>query len=54
MVKNLDEFEIAGHLYNTERLRVYCDVVRNTLCGRICKDNGVRETLWKDVVRKTL
>ena len=50
---------ILEHLYSTERLRVYCDVVRTTLCGRICKDNSVRNMLRerrceKDIVRKTL
>ena len=50
---------ILGRLYNTERLRIYCDVVRTTLCGRICKGNDVKKTLWerrceKDVVRKSL
>ena len=38
--------DILGHLYNTERLRIYCDVVRTTLCGRICNGNDVK----KDVV----
>ena len=47
---------ILGHLYSKERLRAYCDVVSTTLCGRICKGNGVKKTLWercceKDVVR---
>ena len=50
---------ILGLLYSTARLRVCCDVVRTTLCGRICKGNGVKKTLWerrceKGVVRKTL
>ena len=43
--------DILGYLYRTERLRAYCDAVRTSLCGRICKNNGVRKT---DVVRKTL
>ena len=52
-------WDILGHLYNTERLRIYCGVVRTTLCGRICKGNGVKKTLWerrceKDVVKKPL
>ena len=50
---------ILEYLYRTARLRVYCDVLRTTLCRKICKSNGVRNTLWerrcgKDVVRKTL
>ena len=52
-------WDILGHLYSTDRIRVHRDVVRTTLCGRICKGNGVRKTLRerhceKDVVRKTL
>ena len=57
--------DILEYLYSTERLRVCCDVVMTTLCGRICKGNGmgktdvVRKTSWerrreKDVVKKTL
>ena len=52
-------WDILERLYNTERLRIYCDVVRTTFCGRICKGNDVKKTLWerrfeKDVVRKML
>ena len=51
-------WDIWGYLYSTETLRVYYDVVRTTLCGRICKGNAVRKILWdllceKDIVRKT-
>ena len=51
--------DILGHLYSTERLRVYCDILRTTLCRQICKSYGVRKTSWerrceKDVLRKTL
>ena len=47
--------DILGHLYNTERLRIYCDVVRTILCGRICNGNDVKKRRCvKDVVRKTL
>ena len=40
-------WDILRFLYITETLRVYCDVVRTTLCGRICKSNGVRKMLWE-------
>ena len=50
-------WDIVGYLYSTERLRVYCDILRTKLWGRLC--NGVRKTLWErryenDAVRKTL
>ena len=52
-------WDILGNLYSKERLRVYCDVMRTTLCGPICKGHGVKKTLWerrceKEIVRKTL
>ena len=60
-------WDILGFLNKTETLRVYCDVVGTTLCGRYvratvwkrrCEIYVVRKTLWercreKDVVRKT-
>ena len=47
-------WDILGHLYNKERLRANCDVVRTTLCGRICKGNGVKNTLWERCCEKDI
>ena len=46
-------------LFTGDRLRVYCDVVRTTSCGQLCKGKGVRKALRercceKIIVRKTL